>query len=74
MSYVEDGKVNSYSTKFPYRVSPNVTHIVFTWNTRITDRPIYYSISAVAEDFNVMPILGIPNRGVIPTRTESKFD
>lgn len=72
MSYVEDGRVNAYSTKFPYRIGPNISHIIFTWNTMIKDKPIHYSISAVADDFNVLPILGISNRGIIPTKTESE--
>ena len=32
MNYVNDGEINEYSTKFPYRVVENVTHLSFGWN------------------------------------------
>uniref|UniRef100_A0A1I7WA70 WIF domain-containing protein n=1 Tax=Heterorhabditis bacteriophora TaxID=37862 RepID=A0A1I7WA70_HETBA len=32
LSYIDGGKVNGYSTKFPYRVDADLDHISFTWN------------------------------------------
>ncbi|KAI6243719.1 Tyrosine-protein kinase RYK [Aphelenchoides fujianensis] len=55
----------------PYRVAPNVSHVIFTWNTVVLDRPIAYSLDAVAEDFNVLPMVELPYSGVMPTKTES---
>jgi hypothetical protein len=47
MSYVEGGMINAYSTKFPYRVGPNITHIIFTWNTVVKDRPVGWIIYSI---------------------------
>ncbi|KAI6226908.1 Tyrosine-protein kinase RYK [Aphelenchoides besseyi] len=71
MNYVENGVINAYSTKFPYRVAPNVSHVIFTWNTVVKDRPISYKLQAVAEDYNVLPIVDIPTQGVLPIKTET---
>uniref|UniRef100_A0A1I8AKQ9 WIF domain-containing protein n=1 Tax=Steinernema glaseri TaxID=37863 RepID=A0A1I8AKQ9_9BILA len=71
MNYLENGVVNSYSTKFPYRVAANVHQVVFSWYTEVTDRPIQYAIRAVATDVNVLPVIRIQPNGVMPTSPET---
>uniref|UniRef100_A0A0N5BNU8 Protein kinase domain-containing protein n=1 Tax=Strongyloides papillosus TaxID=174720 RepID=A0A0N5BNU8_STREA len=70
MKYVENGKVNQYSTKFPYRLNSNSSHINLSWNSNVKTHPIYYSIKTVSEDLNVFPIVHIPLSGVLPLKTE----
>ena len=71
MNYVEDGIVNAYSTKFPYRVGTNISHIIFSWNSKDSEKPIKYQIRAVAETFDVLPLIHLPHEGTVPTKTES---
>lgn len=42
MIYVSGGVINSYSTKFPYRISANISHVLFTWNTLVTTRKVTF--------------------------------
>ena len=74
MHYLEKGMVNSYSTKFPYRVGTNISHLIFSWNTSETKRPVKYAINAVADKFDVLPVVNLPPQGVIPKETESGFE
>uniref|UniRef100_A0AC35FAD7 WIF domain-containing protein n=1 Tax=Panagrolaimus sp. PS1159 TaxID=55785 RepID=A0AC35FAD7_9BILA len=71
MNYVEDGIVNAYSTKFPYRVGTNISHIIFSWNSKVSTKQIKYQIRAVAETFDVLPLIHLPLEGMIPTKTET---
>ncbi|VDM49436.1 unnamed protein product [Toxocara canis] len=59
-----------YSTKFPYRVDTNVSQVVFSWNTKVTDRKIAYTLRAIADDNAVLPVILIPRHGYLPTSTE----
>ncbi|CAD5234766.1 unnamed protein product [Bursaphelenchus xylophilus] len=68
MNYVENGIVNAYSTKFPYRVAANISHLVFTW---FSPSHADYSVQVHAEDFNVLPIINIPTHGKIPRERET---
>uniref|UniRef100_A0A915DYC4 Protein kinase domain-containing protein n=1 Tax=Ditylenchus dipsaci TaxID=166011 RepID=A0A915DYC4_9BILA len=70
MNYVEGGIINSYSTKFPYRINANVSSVVFTWSSAITSHKIKYSIRAIAEDFDVLPVIHLPLDGVLPNKNE----
>uniref|UniRef100_A0AC35TMU3 Protein kinase domain-containing protein n=1 Tax=Rhabditophanes sp. KR3021 TaxID=114890 RepID=A0AC35TMU3_9BILA len=70
MKYVEKGKVNQYSTKFPYRINANTSHVNLSWNSMVRKHPISYSIKAVSEDFNVVPIIHIPLHGFLPLEVE----
>uniref|UniRef100_A0A914SHQ8 WIF domain-containing protein n=1 Tax=Parascaris equorum TaxID=6256 RepID=A0A914SHQ8_PAREQ len=40
LNYIENGIINTYSTKFPYRVDTNISQVVFSWNTKILDRKV----------------------------------
>ncbi|KAE9548688.1 hypothetical protein FO519_008100 [Halicephalobus sp. NKZ332] len=71
MQYVENGVVNAYSTKFPYRVGTNISHLIFSWNTSELQKPVRYAINAVADKFDVLPVVNLPAQGVIPTETEN---
>ncbi|CEF63167.1 Tyrosine-protein kinase RYK [Strongyloides ratti] len=70
MRYVENGKVNQYSTKFPYRLNANSSHINLSWRSNIKTHPIFYSIKTVSEDYNVFSIVHIPLNGILPLKTE----
>lgn len=74
MHYLENGAVNTYSTKFPYRVGTNISHLIFSWNTSETKKPVRYAINAVADKFDVLPVINLPSQGVIPRETESELD
>lgn len=71
LNYVEDGIINTYSTKFPYRVNTNISQVTFSWNTKVLDRKIAYAMKAVAQDNAVLPVILVPHRGYVPTRTET---
>uniref|UniRef100_A0A914ZEM8 Protein kinase domain-containing protein n=1 Tax=Parascaris univalens TaxID=6257 RepID=A0A914ZEM8_PARUN len=70
LNYIENGIINTYSTKFPYRVDTNISQVVFSWNTKILDRKIAYKLRAIAGDNAVLPVILIPHRGYLPTSTE----
>ncbi|CAI4232640.1 unnamed protein product [Auanema sp. JU1783] len=67
MSYVENGVVNAYSTKFPLRVNADVNFVTFTWSSTAS---VIYAIIIESEDTNVVPVLRIPSHGSIPHSTQ----
>lgn len=69
MDYVTNGVVNEYSTKFPYRVSENISQLQFTWsNPAKTSR---YLLKAVSEQFDVLPVLLFPSEGIVPRKSQN---
>ncbi|VDM15204.1 unnamed protein product [Wuchereria bancrofti] len=40
LNYIENGFVNLYSVKFPYRINISISYVQFSWNTKILDRPV----------------------------------
>ncbi|KAI1718803.1 protein tyrosine kinase domain-containing protein [Ditylenchus destructor] len=70
MNYVENGAVNTYATKFPYRIGANISHATFTWNATIDEGPMKYSIRAISVDFDVLPVIHLPLQGIVPTQSE----
>ncbi|CAD5227544.1 unnamed protein product [Bursaphelenchus okinawaensis] len=68
MNYVENGVVNAYATKFPYRVAANISHLVFTW---FSPSRADYSVRVQADDFNVLPIINLANNGKVPKARET---
>lgn len=71
LNYIENGVVNSYSVKFPYRINTNVSYVLYSWNTKVLDHPVYYAIRAISEDSAVLPILQIAAQGHLPLKTEA---
>ncbi|KAI3420346.1 WIF domain [Globodera pallida] len=69
MDYVTGDTINEYSTRFPYRVAENVSHLRFTWNNA-GDRNVRYSMRAVSEHFDVLPLLHLPAEGIVPRRSQ----
>uniref|UniRef100_A0A7E4WCU5 Protein kinase domain-containing protein n=1 Tax=Panagrellus redivivus TaxID=6233 RepID=A0A7E4WCU5_PANRE len=69
MNYVQNGVINTYSTQFPYRVESNVSHIIFTWSSAIPNTA--YTMRAVADTFDVLPVVHLPSSGVIPREPET---
>uniref|UniRef100_A0A914CYF8 Uncharacterized protein n=2 Tax=Acrobeloides nanus TaxID=290746 RepID=A0A914CYF8_9BILA len=69
INYVEDGVVDAYTTSFPFQVRPHISHVLFTWNSTAKE-PVKYSVRALAEDFDVLPIIHLPLEGIIPAQTE----
>ncbi|KAL3072691.1 hypothetical protein niasHS_017665 [Heterodera schachtii] len=69
MDYVSAGAINEYSIRFPYRVAENVSHLRFTWNNA-GDRNLRYSVRAISEHFDVLPLLHLPAEGNVPRRSQ----
>ncbi|KAH7712290.1 receptor tyrosine kinase-like protein [Aphelenchoides avenae] len=70
LRYVDNGVVSGYSTKFPYRIDANISHIEFTWNSTVAKgKEIRYSVHPTG-DFDVIPILHFPKEGYLPRKTE----
>ncbi|MCP9263294.1 Tyrosine-protein kinase RYK [Dirofilaria immitis] len=70
LNYVENGIVNLYSVKFPYRININISHVQFSWNTKVVDRPVHYTIRIISDDSIVIPLLQIFSSGKVPLETE----
>ncbi|KAM3728110.1 Inactive tyrosine-protein kinase RYK [Dirofilaria immitis] len=71
LNYVENGIVNLYSVKFPYRININISHVQFSWNTKVVDRPVHYTIRIISDDSIVIPLLQIFSSGKVPLETET---
>ncbi|CAJ0955384.1 unnamed protein product, partial [Mesorhabditis belari] len=67
LSYLEDGVINQYSTRFPYRVDQNVTQLKFSWNSLLSAN---YSMRVQSEDFALLALLRVPSVGQVPRQTE----
>ncbi|CAD6185362.1 unnamed protein product [Caenorhabditis auriculariae] len=63
LNYIENGNVNSYSTKFHYRVMSKIDHVSFTWNA---EGAVEYDVRAESDDSSVLPIVRIPLKGTVP--------
>lgn len=73
MVYVENGNINNYSTKFPYRIASNITTIKFAWKSNDLFQKLKYSLQIVSEDIDILPIIHIPLNGELPNQVEGKF-
>uniref|UniRef100_A0AAF5PMP4 WIF domain-containing protein n=1 Tax=Wuchereria bancrofti TaxID=6293 RepID=A0AAF5PMP4_WUCBA len=71
LNYIENGFVNLYSVKFPYRINISISYVQFSWNTKILDRPVHYTIRIITFDSNVSPLLQISSTGKVPLKTET---
>ncbi|OZC08003.1 hypothetical protein X798_04999 [Onchocerca flexuosa] len=71
LNFIENGIVNLYSVKFPYRINTNITYVQFSWNTKVLDRPVHYTIRAISHDNVVIPLIQIPSSGKVPLKTET---
>ncbi|VDN86065.1 unnamed protein product [Brugia pahangi] len=38
LNYIENGFVNLYSVKFPYRINSSISYVQFSWNTKVSNR------------------------------------
>ncbi|GMT32343.1 hypothetical protein PFISCL1PPCAC_23640, partial [Pristionchus fissidentatus] len=70
LSYIENGLVNSYSTKYAYRIDSAIGELKFTWNAP-TSNKIHYSMELVS-DPQVVVKLRHPTTGFLP-RSPSEF-
>ncbi|CAO4385179.1 unnamed protein product [Caenorhabditis nigoni] len=63
LNYIEMGSINTYSTKFHYRVMANIDYVSFTWNAV---GQVDYDVRVEADDSSVLPIIRIPLKGRVP--------
>ncbi|CAI5455357.1 unnamed protein product [Caenorhabditis angaria] len=63
LNYIELGKINTYSTKFHYRVMANIDYVSFTWNSL---GRVDYKVRVESDDSSVLPIIRIPLEGRVP--------
>uniref|UniRef100_A0A0R3RSI4 WIF domain-containing protein n=1 Tax=Elaeophora elaphi TaxID=1147741 RepID=A0A0R3RSI4_9BILA len=42
LNYIENGTINLYSVKFPYRINASIAYVQFSWNTKVLDRPVNF--------------------------------
>lgn len=44
LNYIENGVINSHSTKFPFKIGINISRVIFSWNTSVFNRAVshYY--------------------------------
>ncbi|EFO15074.1 hypothetical protein LOAG_13440 [Loa loa] len=71
LNYIENGVINLYSVKFPYRINTGISYVQFSWNAKIIDRPMHYTIRVISHANDVIPLLHIPPSGKVPLKTES---
>ncbi|EFO82640.1 CRE-LIN-18 protein [Caenorhabditis remanei] len=63
LNYIEMGSINTYSTKFHYRVMANIDYVSFTWNAV---GQVDYDVRVESDDSSVLPIVRIPLKGRVP--------
>uniref|UniRef100_A0A8R1I2F2 receptor protein-tyrosine kinase n=1 Tax=Caenorhabditis japonica TaxID=281687 RepID=A0A8R1I2F2_CAEJA len=63
LNYIEMGSINTYSTKFHYRVMANIDYVSFTWNAV---GQVDYDVRVESDDSSVLPIIRIPLKGRVP--------
>ncbi|CAG9533843.1 unnamed protein product [Cercopithifilaria johnstoni] len=66
LNYIENGIINLYSVKFPYRINNSISYVQFSWNTKV-----HYTIRLISYDSAVMPLLQIPSSGKVPLKLET---
>ncbi|CAB3399160.1 unnamed protein product [Caenorhabditis bovis] len=67
LNYIEMGNINTYSTKFHYRVVANVDYVSFTWNSV---GKVDYDVRIESDDSSVLPIIRIPPKGTVPNNLQ----
>lgn len=67
LNYIENGQINSYSTKFHYRINEAIDYVSFTWNAI---GKVEYDVKVEADDSSVISIIRLPPRGIVPQKLE----
>ncbi|VDM99455.1 unnamed protein product [Thelazia callipaeda] len=71
LNYIQNGFVDLYSVKFPYRINTNIDYVEYSWNTKLLHRPVQYSIRVVPHDSSILSLLQIPSIGILPLNVET---